>query len=151
MVTLKVTATDQQMLQVNFILHLYLVSSEQRIVGSGATAHMCFDLSLFTNYHQLEGNSNFITILNVKLVAITLVVTVIDNSDIILEDVLYVPDFKFNLVSFPKLCQSRNCSIIFTINSCFLQVPSMRPQVLSSLKDGMYCLKDLQNTHSKEL
>lgn len=60
------------------------------------------------------------------------------NEDITLHDVLNVPDFKFNLVSRPKICKNINCSVIFTYDPWYLQSPSMTPLILDSLKDVMY-------------
>lgn len=77
---------------------------------------------------------------------VTHIGTVQINEDVVLHDVFYVPDFKFNLVSIPKICKDSNCTVVFTNNGCFLQSPSMNQLALGELRDGLYYLdnKDSQ-------
>ncbi|XP_074342808.1 uncharacterized protein LOC141680498 [Apium graveolens] len=114
------------------------------IVDSGATDHMCCDISLFTSHDIVHTPSSYITIPNGKQVQIAHTGTVNRSNDIVLKNVLYVPDFKFNLVSIPKICKDMACSVTFNDN-CFLQGPSMRPQHLGSFKNGLYYLEDDQH------
>lgn len=107
------------------------------IVDSGATDHMCHDLSLFSHYTEVQGNSNFITIPNGSKVKVSHSGTVTLSSNITLKDVLYVPEFRFNLISIPKVCRDMNCHVIFTDYDCYIQSSSMIPQHLGSFKDGL--------------
>lgn len=75
------------------------------IVDSGATDQMCHDLQTFTSYHRLEGHSNSITLPYGKQVSISFTGTVNLGNDLILKDVFYVLEFKFNLISIPKICK----------------------------------------------
>ncbi|GJS70208.1 cysteine-rich receptor-like protein kinase 8 [Tanacetum coccineum] len=43
------------------------------------------------------------------------------NNGILLKDVLCVPEFKFSLLSIPKLTKDNNCVVIFFLNFCVLQ------------------------------
>lgn len=112
------------------------------IVDSGATYHMCCDLSLFKTYTDVQENDTYITIPDGSKVLIKYVGVVHLNNDLILRDVLYVPDFKFNLISIPKICKDLSCSVTFTDEECFLQSLSMRPLHLGSFKHGLYYLEE---------
>lgn len=117
------------------------------IVDSGATDHMCHDLSFFQSYKEITGNFNTITIPDGKQVHITHQGVLKFNNDITLTDVLYVPDFKFNLISIPKLCKDLQCEVVFSDLGCSLQGPLMRPLPLGKMVNGLYYLEDTL-THS---
>lgn len=112
------------------------------IMDSGATDHMCCDLFLFDSYNDTTGSNNFITIPDGKTVLVTKVGSVHISKELILRDTLYVPEFKFNLISIHKLCKDLQCSVTFTNTECFHQGPSMRPQLFGNFKHGLYYLKD---------
>ena len=116
------------------------------IVDSGATDHMCSDFSLFTKCKAVTGSANYITIPNGKQVLVTQMGDIHICGNLILRDVLYVPDFKFNLVSIPKLCQDMHCTVSFTDNQCFLQNNSMNQQLLGELKGGLYYLAEPEHS-----
>ncbi|WOH06718.1 hypothetical protein DCAR_0626146 [Daucus carota subsp. sativus] len=110
------------------------------IVDSGATDHMCSELSLFTNCKDVTGPANYITIPNGKQVLVTQMGEVHIHDNLVLKDVLYVPDFKFNLVSIPKICKDLHCTVSFTDDKCFLQNNLMSLQLLGELQGGLYYL-----------
>lgn len=112
------------------------------IVDSGATDHICHTLSLFVEYHVIYGPEHVITIPDGKQVIVTHIGTIHLNKNIPLKDVLFVPDFQFNLVSIPKICIDMNCSTTFTDNRCLMQSPSMRPYLLGNLRHALYCVDD---------
>nr|XP_017225299.1 PREDICTED: uncharacterized protein LOC108201523 [Daucus carota subsp. sativus] len=64
------------------------------IIDSGATDHMCNDLTVFSDYKQIQGSDNYIVIPNGKKALITHTGTIHLTKKIVLHDVLYVPDFK---------------------------------------------------------
>lgn len=115
-------------------------SGSNWIVDSDATDHMCHDLSLFTSYDLIQGKDNYITIPNGTRVSITYSGTMKINQAITLQDVLYVPDFKFKLIFIPKICKDMNCNVVFTNDDCYLQSSSMNQQILRSYKGGLYYL-----------
>lgn len=61
-----------------------------------------------------------------------------------------MPEFKFNLVSIPKLCADMICSVVFNGDHYFQQRSSMKPTLLGSLKEGPYCV-DLKLTQDSTL
>lgn len=89
------------------------------ILDSGASDHMCFIKSLFTSMTPLSQPLH-ISLPNGQLVTILHSGTVPLINDIILTNVLYVPLFKYNLLSINKLTQQLNCTAHFTHNMCYL-------------------------------
>lgn len=75
------------------------------ILDTGATDHICSSLELFNNFHKYEDVNKFITVLDGKKVKICHIRDIVINQDIILHNLLHVPDFKFNLVSVRTLCK----------------------------------------------
>ncbi|XP_058740904.1 uncharacterized protein LOC131613234 [Vicia villosa] len=57
-------------------------------------------------------------------------------------DVLYMPDFAFNLISVPKLTKSLNCQLMFTDTTCVIHDLSSRKMIgTTELHGGLYLLK----------
>lgn len=67
-------------------------------------------------------------------------------TDLTLQNVLYIPSFRLNLVSVHKLCRQFQKCLIFTPNSCLmLQGPSMKsPLVIGKEQEGLYILNSSQ-------
>ena len=99
---------------------LYSHHARSWIFDSGATDHFCYDLHMFSTYKLIENKENFITIPNGNRVQVTHIGTVKLNAAIELQDVLYVPDFLFNLISVHKLCRDMKCEVTFNNHNCFL-------------------------------
>ncbi|KAL8120516.1 hypothetical protein AgCh_017628 [Apium graveolens] len=110
------------------------------IVDSGATDHMCHDLSLFMQFSPIPNLETYITLPDGKKLLVSQIGDIQVTDSIILKDVLYVPDFRYNLVFIPKLCQDLKCSVTFTNDQCFLQSPSMTQMPLGNFKNGLYYL-----------
>ena len=65
------------------------------------------------------------------------------STDLILQDVLYVPVFKYNLLSIPKLTKDSNCIVIFHPKFCVIQdYVTMRILGIAREYRGLYILKD---------
>lgn len=86
---------------------------------------------------MVTSGEHSITIPDGNKVQVTHIGIVVVNG-VSLQEVLYVPGFKFNLISIPKLCKDLKCEVIFTDNACFLQGHSMR-MPLGKLESGLYC------------
>ena len=89
------------------------------IIDSGATSHVCSDLSLFCETVSVSGVN--VSLPNDTRVEITHTGTVPISHALILHDVLHVPSFKFNLISVSSLLKRNHCSAHFYIDSCFIQ------------------------------
>ena len=112
------------------------------ILDSGATDHICHDLSLFSTYTPLQSHAHTITIPDGRQVAIKHIGYVLLPGNITLRNVFHVPDFHYNLISIHKLCLDLKCDITFSASSCMIQGPHLTlPQVLGNLHQGLYCTK----------
>jgi len=108
------------------------------IVDSGATDHITPHLHLFHSFSPMTKVCS-ITMPNGRQVAVKHVGTVMLHPNIILQGVLHVPDFHFNLLSASKLAKQLSCGVVFTANSCYLQDHlRSKQQVLGEEKGGLY-------------
>ena len=63
------------------------------------------------------------------------------SDDLILIDVLYIPEFTFNLIFITKLTHSLACQIIFSHNTCIIQERhSLKTIGSAEVRDGLYML-----------
>ena len=81
----------------------------------------------------------FITMPNGRKVEVKHIGTVLLFGNIILRDVLHVPEFRFNLLSASKLAKHLSSCIVFTPDTCYIQdLLKSKQQVLGREKDGLY-------------
>ncbi|KAL0404363.1 UNVERIFIED_CONTAM: hypothetical protein Sradi_2077100 [Sesamum radiatum] len=103
-----------------YALNSLFESSKFWIIDSGATSHMCNDISIFQStkkhkpdlyIHLADGSKQHVnTVGNIQL-----------PNNIQLTSVLHVPSLKFNLLSISKLCDTTNIRIKFYPTCCVLQ------------------------------
>ena len=121
------------------------------IIDSGASNHMTYNKSSLTNIQTLP-YLILVSLPNGYKVKVTEYGDVHISSKMVLNKVLQVPSFKYNLISVQSLVSSMKCILSFTDTTCLLQAPSMkRPQEVGSSKDGIYymcgrCLNDTTHT-----
>lgn len=118
------------------------------IVDTGATDHMCCDLSLF---YAIPISVNVIIRLpNNNSTVATHMGDIHISPDFILKNVLYVPSFTYNLMSISSLTQKSFCNVLFTADKCLffsakgfnLQDPlSFREIGHAGQRDGLYHFK----------
>ena len=114
--------------------------SDSWILDSGASNHMTFNISLlhkitFFLYPLLVELSNGYKVKVTQIGSVTL------GPMISLEKVLFVPSFRYNLISIHTMSAHSNCTVSFNKTSCFMQTPSMkRPLVIGNASDGLYFL-----------
>ena len=109
------------------------------IIDIGATDHICNKLNMFTNLRKLYGLKHTITVPDVLKIKVTQVRDVQLSNNIMLYNVLYVPDFQFSLIYVSKLCLDLNVTIAFSSNECVVQDHSMKATlVLGMLTHGLY-------------
>jgi len=110
-------------------------------VDTGASDHMSSHLSSFTQRRKLQrpilvklsdGNTKTVTVVgNIQI-----------HPDITLKDVLYVKDFKYNLLSISKLLEDGDFMALFTKKGFMIQDPTTRRIVADGDKEsGLYKLK----------
>ncbi|KAK9698544.1 hypothetical protein RND81_08G112000 [Saponaria officinalis] len=123
--------------------------SSSWILDSGASDHMCSNKLLFSELHTLS-KAYSISLPNGHIVTINSVGSVPLTPQITLLNVLFVPNFKFNLLSVGKLCKQLNSIILFTPDLCCLQGSSMKMSVVlgNNIRDLYIYQQSLISGHS---
>ncbi|CAA7030339.1 unnamed protein product [Microthlaspi erraticum] len=89
------------------------------VIDTGATNHICHDRNAFSTFKPLPDTT--VSLPNGILVSIVGLGTIPLGSNLVLTDVLYIPQFKFNLLSVSSLTKSLGCKIWFDESSCVIQ------------------------------
>lgn len=113
----------------NNVYHDHSYYSNNWIVDTGATDH----ITPFS--HILHNVTSFHSILhlpNGSTTSVTQMGSVMLSSDIVLQNVLCVPSFAYNLLSVSKLLKDAKCIATFAPTHCSIQAPSWK----TSLKIG---------------
>ncbi|XP_031259419.1 uncharacterized protein LOC116117549 [Pistacia vera] len=134
-----------------------LFSSNQFwIVDLGATQHICSQASAFVSLHSIHHTT--ITLLNHSQILVHFAGDVKLHSDLVLKDVLYVPQFKFNLISVNALVTRFGLTCLNSISNAFVNNVSAHIwhnklghisfKRLDSLKDKLKC--DVTRLHKSD-
>ena len=69
------------------------------------------------------------------------------NANLVLENVLHVPEFHFNLLSIQRLCRDLERTLLFTKSECVLQgfSQSKSQTVLGKIHGGLYSINQVGN------
>lgn len=98
---------------------------------------MCNAINLFHDIRDVEG-SHHITIPDSSHLTVKKIGRVHLATGLVLQNVLFVPELCFNLISVSKLSIDNNVSIIFATNNCYLQGHSMNKLLpLGKLHHGL--------------
>ncbi|XP_052186088.1 uncharacterized protein LOC127797323 isoform X1 [Diospyros lotus] len=81
------------------------------IIDSGATNHICCNWSSFQYMRPVQ--NSFVTLPNHSHISVNFIGTVRINAHLVLENVLYMPHFKFNLISVSALTGKNILSLNF--------------------------------------
>jgi len=112
---------------------------ESFILDSGATDHVCFSQHFFQCLKKI--NPVHIKLPNGSLVTTSLAGTIVFNQNFYLNDVLYLPQFSFNLISVHKLIEHLHCKLIFENNKCYIQETCSQKMIgTAEVKHGLYML-----------
>ncbi|XP_074352128.1 uncharacterized protein LOC141691293 [Apium graveolens] len=110
------------------------------IIDTGATDHITPFMSLLTNAQSSDAS---LQLPISEISPVTHVDNIQLNSNITLQNVLYVPSFTYNLLSVSKLLQDTSYHITFLSNSCFLQGQQWKTGLeIGKLENGLYILID---------
>ena len=113
--------------------------SERWIIDSGCTDHICNNIVWFHTVQDISHCKHRITTPDGTSHKVNQQGNVQLTNNLLLKNVLYVPEFKFNLIFVHKLCTDLVVSVIFSSTNCFLQDPLMRLSLpLGNLEQGMY-------------
>jgi len=108
------------------------------ILDSGETEHMSYNESMFINLKLLPFPL-MVNLPNSYRVRVTHVGSVILLPNLVLSRVLFIPSFKFNLLSVFQLCQQFKCILAFTPSVCLLQGRSVNsPLEVGESHKGLY-------------
>ena len=110
------------------------------IIDSGATDHITSSFAWFQTYSKIKPvhvnlpNGSWVTALYSGIVRF--------SSTLVIHNVLYVPNFNFNLISISKLISDLHCTLNFSANFCKIQdVTTLKTIGLAKLREGLYHLK----------
>jgi len=103
------------------INHLYNVIDLKTkwIIDTGASQHMTENLQIFDK--PPTENGHFVTISSGEICKTKSTGKITLSKDLILQDVLYIPQFKVNLISVNKLTLGSNLKILFDDKNCYFQ------------------------------
>ena len=107
------------------------------ILDSGATDHVCTSLSAFNTYKSITLVQ--ISLPNGQNIFAKNSGTIVFNLKFYLNDVLYIPQFAFNLISTSKLCSNLNCNLIFSSINGVIQDTQTKERIgLVDARAGLY-------------
>ena len=89
------------------------------VIDSEATNHISHQRSSFISFKSLPDTT--VSLPNGVLVSIVGISTIALGRNLILSDVLYIPQFKFNLLSVSCLTKGLHCRVWFDESSCGIQ------------------------------
>ena len=108
-------------------IHTLSSSTNHWIVDSGATRNICPITSLFSFLKPISRAS--VTLPNHTSIVVTLAGDVRLSSTLVLKDVLFIPDFRFNLLSVSALLTGRDLTITFQPDRFEIQDPMSRKTI----------------------
>lgn len=118
------------------------------IIDSGASNHICTSLSLFSSYVPIQKHIS-VQLPDGSYASVTHIGVVKYSSSFILQDVFYIPSFKFNLLSISQLTKQLNCEVIFSVSHCIFQDHVSKQMIgRGSLQHGLYFLDDASHLNS---
>ena len=108
------------------------------VIDSGATDHICTCLTLMFN---LQKCTQPITVYlpNGHTTTVTMVGSVQITPNLVLNGVLYIPTFTYNLISISRITNSTHSSVTFTHNKCIFQGHD-GSKTTGNLHGGLYTL-----------
>lgn len=89
------------------------------IIDSGATHHVSHDKDLFESLSDSLNRS--VTLPTGQNINIKRIGQIRLNEYLLLTNVLYIPDFRLNLLSISQLTKDLGCRVMFDQNSCLIQ------------------------------
>lgn len=92
--------------------------SNSWVIDSGASSHICHNLSLFVNIRCAAGTS--VILPNKNRFVVKFLGEIKLGNELLLSNVLYVPKFSYNLLSDSSLLKDDRYAINFSGNSCFI-------------------------------
>ena len=110
------------------------------ILDSGASKHICCDRNLFLNIHPIQDSN--VRLPNGTIIPVSGIGNVRINDVLLLEDVLFVPQFHLNLLSIGQLTSVGKYRVLFDKGNAIVQ-DTRTKQMIGNVKmlQGLYVLK----------
>lgn len=119
----------------------YTFNSFNWIIDSGTSSHKTGTPEVFSELREVKGRST-VHLPDGSVKQIMCIGDVVLNEKLILKDVLYVPEFKYNLISVCKLATVSDCSFVFYSYRCIVQNQVIKEVVAEGLaKKNLYILE----------
>ena len=135
----KSTSTYAKISHLTGMFCLTTLKDDEWIIDSDASDHMCHNLSEFLSYDRIHS----ITIPDGRNIPIKYIGHVKLNNDIVLHNVLYVPQYRFNLIVVSKILSDMHGLVSFDTNKCYLQkILKKRTYLLGKIKSSLYIFED---------
>ena len=133
--------------------------NDKWIIDSGATNHVCYSLQWFKHSTSIEEGQRYLKLGNVELISVKAIGPVVlfleNNRTLCLEDCLFVPDFKRNLVSVSCLVEHGltlqfNSPVSIRSKSFFICFGDLMNNIyfLSPLSYDINAIEIVQNEHN---
>ncbi|KAL2243719.1 UNVERIFIED_CONTAM: Retrovirus-related Pol polyprotein from transposon RE1 [Sesamum indicum] len=127
------------------------VSEANWIMDSGASAHMSMNSDLFHNTRK-PNTMNFFKLPGGNMYEIKQMGDIRVSDKLMLKNVLYILDFKHNLLSFNALCETGHMNVLFTNSQCFVQdLVTKQVIAIGNNKGKLYLLKHEQYCKNQKL
>ena len=111
------------------------------ILDSRATDHIGCSLLFYTSHKRIKlvlvylPNGNTLTCSHFGIVCL--------SNSLVVHNVLFSPNFSFNLISITKLTSHQYCQLIFSPNLCVIQdISTLKRIGTTRVEGGLYILKD---------
>jgi hypothetical protein len=115
--------------------------STRFILDTGATDHVCHSIQYFQCLKEITPMN--LKLPNGSIVSTCFAGTIVFDQNFFLTDVLYFPNFSFNLISVPKLTNNLHCTLLFDDHNCVIQdLYSKRMIGVAEMHNGLYLLKN---------
>ena len=118
----------------NFAGNKVKIQNKGWIIDSGVTHHVCNDISLFDS--SIDVQNVRVTLPTGITVPIDRVGSVILSKDVKLLNVLFVPTFRYNLLSVSAFTDTLSLSMVFTPDACIIQEPSRGKMIGKGSRKG---------------
>lgn len=121
------TSASANMTSATSISNAFLVDTANKpsqvwIIDTGATNHMVSDLRALSTVEEVKSNSpRKVHLPNGDVVLVKHIGTCPISARSIIRKVLYVPQFRYNLLSVSKLTKDLQCCIAFYPDFCLFQ------------------------------
>lgn len=97
---------------------LVILFSNAWVVDTGTSCHVCSDYNLFSDLTPITNTS--VTLPDGTHISVTLSRTIKLSQTLTISCVLFIPNFKFNLLSNSALTRNSNITMLFSSTSCYI-------------------------------